>query len=148
MRLYFRTRLKSPVETIKARFTRELFVALAPPWTAIEILRFDGCKKGDEVHLSIKSLGRPQQWISHITDEGGTDSGWFFVDEGKSLPWPLTYWHHRHGVEKSGDHESKIIDDIVYRASNRFLEWLIYPVLWATFAIRPKRYQQFFGEKQ
>jgi ligand-binding SRPBCC domain-containing protein len=80
-----------------------------------------------------------------MTDEHLDTDEWFFVDEGKVLPWPLKQWRHKHSVLKKNETESEIIDDIYYSAG--LFSALIYPAIWATFKIRPKRYRQFFEGK-
>lgn len=52
-KLYFECPVKEPVETVKQGFNEELFKALKPPIIDLIVERFDGCKKGDEVHLKI-----------------------------------------------------------------------------------------------
>lgn len=142
MRLYFKTSLAHPFKKVVQGFSRELFEKLTPPWASADLDRFDGCKKGDEVHLTLKLLGTSQKWVSLMTDAKETQNEWFFIDEGKVLPWPIKEWKHKHIVRKINENESEIIDDIYYSAGP--LSVFIYPALWATFMIRPDRYRQFY----
>ena len=142
MQLYFKTPLKHPFKKVVQGFSRELFEKLSPPWASADLDRFDGCKKGDEVHLTLKLAGTSQKWVSVMTEASESQDEWFFVDEGKVLPWPLKKWRHKHIVKKINDFESEIIDDISYEAGA--FSVLIYPALWATFRIRPARYRQFY----
>jgi ligand-binding SRPBCC domain-containing protein len=143
MRLLFETELNTPQEKIIAGFDRELFIFLSPPGVKVDLVRFDGCKKGDEVHLHIRSGGLQQEWVSLITEDSHTAQEWSFVDEGKKLPWPLKKWRHHHRVLSTGDKTSKIIDDINFECALG-LSPLMYPILWASFAVRPGRYRKFF----
>lgn len=144
MNILFRTRIHQPLTVVKQGFTKELFLLLAPNWSDANLERFDGFNKGDEVHITIKILGRKQKWVSIITDENTDASGWYFIDEGKILPWPLTQWKHTHRVDRIGDKDCEIVDDIEFHTSSKYLDKLIYPFIWSTFAIRPGLYKKFF----
>jgi ligand-binding SRPBCC domain-containing protein len=146
MKLYFETPIQLPFEKIRDRFNRDLFVFLSPGFIPSTLKRFDGCKKGDEVHIELGFSWLPQKWVSIISLEETNASGWLFIDEGKILPWPLSFWKHQHRVDKISDNESKIVDDIHYECSPAFLAPIIRPFIWSVFAIRPKRYQKFFKD--
>lgn len=146
MKLLFSTQVLKSSEKIKEGFTRELFQFLSPGWIPFRILRFDGCKKGDEVHIQLGLHGLSQHWVSLITFEETNASGWSFVDEGKVLPWPLIYWKHHHRVDRITATESKIVDDITFECSPAFLTPLFKPFLWSVFALRPNRYKKYFKD--
>ncbi|NBX76892.1 MAG: hypothetical protein EBQ92_10095 [Proteobacteria bacterium] len=145
MRLYFEAEVKSPVLDVKKRFNQELFLKLKPPFMSLELERFDGCERGDEVHLKMGLPGFLQNWVSHITDSSQTESAWEFIDEGKELPHPFTYWKHIHRVEKINETSSRISDSINYRCQSPLLEKLLWGPLWLSFSIRPRVYREVFG---
>jgi ligand-binding SRPBCC domain-containing protein len=144
MRILFETQISLNYLKIKARFNRELFLFLKPPGVQLDLQRFDGCAPGDEVHLALNSFGIKQKWVSVMTAEKQDEKEWSFVDEGKLLPWPLINWKHHHRVLYLDDNSSKIIDDITFKCAYPWMEAMMYPVLWSTFAIRPARYRKFF----
>lgn len=144
MRILFETEISLNYLKIKERFNRELFLFLKPPGVKLDLQRFDGCAPGDEVHLALNSMGLKQKWVSVMTAEKQDEKEWSFVDEGKLLPWPLKYWKHHHRVLYLDDNSSKIIDDITFNSAYPWLDALMYPVLWSSFAIRPARYRKFF----
>lgn len=144
MKLLFESNIQSNFLTIKARFNRELFLNLIPVGVKVDLARFDGCKVHDEIHISVSSMGIKQQWVSVITSEKQNEKEWSFVDEGKLLPWPLASWKHHHRVLYLDDNSSKIIDDITFECVHSWMNALMYPVLWSTFAIRPARYRKYF----
>lgn len=148
MKIHFETPIDRDLKTVVRGFNRDLFLSLKPPGVSIDLQRFDGCKAGDEIHILLKQPGFTSQWISHITQDQQTEKQWFFVDEGKVLPWPLKAWKHLHKVEYLSENSCLIVDDIDFKCASRALEWLVYPVLWSTFAIRPKLYQKFFKDFQ
>jgi len=144
MKLKFVTPVAQNYLKVKAGFTQDLFLSLAPPWAKVELKQFDGCKVGDEIHVEIKRPPLTINWVSLITKEETTDREWIFVDEGKKTPWPITHWRHLHRVIKITEDETHIVDDIEYSCSSPLLEKMIYPTMWATFAVRPSRFKEFF----
>lgn len=146
MKIYFETLIPGSVKEIKNHFSESLFKFLKPPGVELTIERFDGCKKGDEVHLKMKLFKVPQKWVSLMTEEVETQTSWYFIDEGKVLPPPIFLWRHKHLVEKRSETESAIIDDIFFETSPKFLGPVIYPVIYAMFSLRPKLYKKFFKE--
>lgn len=144
MKLRFVTPVPVAWEEVKARFDRDLFLSLNPPWVKANLLRFEGCKLNDEIHLELHQFGLKQLWKSRIIEEKTQNASWWFIDQGILLPWPLVSWSHIHKVEGKDLHQSFIIDDITFTCSSRIMERLIYPVLWMTFAIRPSRYRSYF----
>jgi len=144
MNLVFETIIESSYLHIKSRFTLDLFLALKPPLVNLDVIRFDGCSTGNEIHLNLTFLHKKQTWVSVITQEKHNDKEWSFIDEGKIMPWPLAKWRHHHRVVSLGDNSSKIIDDITFECMHSWMNVFMYPALWFTFAIRPRRYKKFF----
>lgn len=146
MKIHFCTKLEGALPALKDGFQKDLFLKLTPPWANIQLLRFDGCKKGDEIHLRIKVLWGRQSWVSLVTEEEKKEDSWMFVDEGKVLPWPLKRWRHVHSINALSNSSAEIVDNISFDCHWPWLGPLVYPVLWATFAIRPARYRAYFKE--
>ena len=144
MKLYFEAQVKSTVRDIKKGFNEDLFLKLKPPGIVLKLERFDGCEKGDEVHLKMGAPGLLQSWVSEITDSQEGDDFWQFIDEGKVLPKPFTYWKHIHRVEKINDGESSISDSIEYHCKSQLVEKTLWLPLWLSFSIRPGVYRKVF----
>ena len=142
MNIQLKTTVTGNYKTIMSRFDRDLFEALAPPFPPMEVVAFTGSREGDRVH--IRFLDRIN-WISRITEDGANDTEAWFVDEGVQLPFPLTYWRHRHVVRKISEDTSCIIDDITYRAGNGLFTLLMYPALYLGFYPRKRLYRAYFG---
>ena len=123
-------------------FNQELFEFLLPPF--IKLKRFDGSKKGDEVHLLSSNQW---EWISLITEDGEYKNGKYFIDEGKSLFPPLKIWKHTHKVEMYTETKSKIIDEIRYSTGNTLVDVLVFPLLYSQFLLRKPQYKKFFSQK-
>ena len=146
MHLTLRTAVAQSPAQVMAGFTRALFVALAPPFPKLRVLRFDGCDTGDQVEIELNTLVSRLRWTSLIVDHGRQANGTlFFVDEGRQLPPPLRFWRHRHLMEPGPDGTCVIVDDLEYRTASPALDWLLYPAMWAQFAWRKPIYRRWFN---
>ncbi len=143
MNIKISTKVAQDIDSVFSQFNRELFLALNPPLMPVKLERFDGCEKGDEVHLK---LFWKLQWVSVIMDNGRNEKEIYFVDEGHTLPFFLNYWQHRHRIIREGE-QSIIVDDITYRSPFRWLDYLLYPSLYAQFYYRRAIYRRFFAKK-
>lgn len=143
MKILIKTRIEKNYQVLFSKFTIDLFKALKPPFVELEVERFDGCKKGDEVHLKMKLFGAlKQQWISHITEDVKNDYGIYFVDKGFLLPPPLTSWTHIHRIEKINELASYVIDEIDYTSGNKSIDLMMYPALYLMFLYRKPIYKR------
>ncbi len=145
MKIEIHTHVKQDYQQVWQGFTKELFLALAPPYTPVEVLRFDGCKKGDEVHLEIQFFLFVQQWHSKITEQKETENEIYFIDEGIKLPFFLSYWHHKHRILKQPE-GALIIDEINFETLHGFASASVYPALYLQFHSRQVIYQKWFDE--
>ena len=145
MKIVLHAPIKVSVDNVVAGFDKQLFEALKPPLLALNVDRFDGCHKGDEVHLSMGFGPIKQKWISTITHHEYTEQGFIFIDEGTKLPPPLKYWKHKHIIAKQGNY-TQITDDIHYSSNNKLIDIVIYPFLYAMFYIRIPIYKRYFSE--
>ena len=142
MNIKISTRVNQNYKSVFAGFTEELFLKLAPPFPPFKLLRFDGCKTNDEVHIRLWNFGWTD-WIALITDDFEHSNQIGFVDEGKVLPSFLKSWKHQHIIQDL-DQGSEIIDNIQYTCPNRLLEYLIYPFLYLQFIYRKPVYRNVF----
>lgn len=145
MRILIRTKVNGDYRKVFQAFDIKLFMKLKPPLVGLKVIRFDGCKKGDEVHIETSILGIKQKWISLITDQNTGDKEIYFTDEGVLLPKPLKYWKHKHIIEKSID-SSIIIDDICYSSGSKIIDFIIFPALFLQFFYRKPVYKSFFSK--
>lgn len=144
MHLILNTLVPQPLPTVWQGFTRSLFDRLSPPFPPVRVIRFDGCQRGDVVHLQLNFLLFRQDWISHIVDQQTTDTEIYFIDEGVKLPFFLRSWQHRHRLLHHPSGGTVVIDDITFRTPFRLTDYLIYPFMWAQFAYRKPIYQRVF----
>ncbi len=145
MNLQLKTTVKGNYRDIIRRFDRQLFEALAPRQAKMEIVAFTGSEKGDKVHIRFLSPIKAD-WVSVITEDYIDEKEAYFTDEGTQLPFPLSYWKHKHIVRKISEHSSVIIDDITFKAQNPVLTFLMYPAIFLGFYPRKKIYRAYFGQ--
>ena len=138
MNIFIKTPVSKNYCEVFQRFDRDLFVALKPPILSLKVERFDGCKKGDEIHLKING----QRWVSHITEFYQSDDEIYFIDIGVIIPVPLSSWKHIHHIIRTGQDTCEVIDDINYSTGNKILDKAIYPFLYAIFFLRRPIYKK------
>lgn len=144
MKISIETTVDQKQQVVIDHFNQELFKALNPPWVKADLVRYDGNKPGDTVALKLDFLIFKQNWISEITAEHQDEQSYYFIDEGKKLPFFLSYWKHKHIIEKKGEQQSIIRDDIEFKAPFGLLSLLLYPALYLQFAYRKPIYKKFF----
>lgn len=145
MNIKLQTKVAGNYQNIITRFDRRLFEALAPRQGEMEIVEFTGSKTDDRVHIRFLSPVKAD-WISLITEDGVNETEAWFTDEGVQLPFPLSYWRHRHIVHKITEDTSCIIDDITFRGPNALVTLLLYPAIYLGFYPRKKIYREYFGK--
>lgn len=146
-KIVLKTKINANYKKVFEKFDRDLFINLKPPGTDLLIERFDGCEKGDEIHLVLfpgKKL--EMKWVSLITENGSKEGYEYFVDIGKELPAPLTFWLHEHRVEDIDGENCTIVDDIQFACSNPLIEMACYGPLYAQFALRNPMYKFYFKD--
>ncbi|MFT4665971.1 MAG: ligand-binding SRPBCC domain-containing protein [Polaribacter sp.] len=144
MKIKFQTKVKGNYKEVMERFDLDLFEALKPKFGKMEVKEFTGSKKGDRVHIQFISPVKTE-WISLITEDGLNEQEAYFIDEGHQLPWPLSYWKHKHIVRKIDEDSCLIVDDITFEAGSGLLSFLLYPAIWLGFAPRAAIYKAYFG---
>ena len=131
-------------ESVMNGFTSRLFLRLAPPFPKLTLLRFDGSKKGDEIHLQLDFLLSKTVWVSLITESGTTKDTLYFIDEGKTVPPPIKKWTHKHIVRQL-DTSVEIEDNLTYSSGNRLLDLLLFPPIYFLMVYRKPIYRAYFG---
>lgn len=146
MKINIKTKVEQDYLEVKQGFNKDLFLKLNPPFPPVKLLRFDGCRRGDKVSLELNFILFKQIWTSIITADRTDEEEFFFVDEGKKLPFFLRFWKHKHRIirEESG---STIVDEINFSARLKILSPLLYPVLYAQFWYRKPIYKKIFRKR-
>ena len=110
----------------------------------VKLLRFDGCEKGDEVHVKLMGF---IEWRTRITKSHRSDKEISFVDTGGQLPFFFRRWRHHHRIQNDGATGSTIIEDITFSTGYLLTDYLLYPLLYIQFLYRIPIYQKRFGRK-
>jgi ligand-binding SRPBCC domain-containing protein len=133
---------KASLQEVVEGFDQRLFSALNPKWMPMKVLRFDGCAPGDKVQLQIGLPPAKMAWTSEITEAGQDSDQWWFVDEGKALPFFLKHWKHTHRVEAQ-EGKCRVIDHISFEFSSPIYRILL-PLMRKQFAYRKNVYPAYF----
>ncbi len=142
MRFKIETPLPYHYKDVFEGFTSSLFLHLAPSKKMMQLERFDGSQKGDEIHIKFL-FPVPGKWVSLVTNDWMEPEDCGFIDEGLTLPFGLKSWKHKHIIQNHGDH-CVIVDDISFTCKNKVLEVLQFPGLWFSFYLRKPKYKSFF----
>lgn len=143
MKIKITTPVESSVKTVWKKFDITLLKKLAPPFPFMKVLQYDGNKKGDIVSFELNFILFRQIWTSHITESIEDGKHAYFIDEGVELPFFLKEWHHKHLIENHGGN-AKIVDLIHYTTPFGWLDYAMYPLMYAQFAYRIPIYKRFF----
>jgi ligand-binding SRPBCC domain-containing protein len=145
MKLMLRTPVNAPLATVWNGFDESLFKKLSPPFPPVKLVRFDGSQTGDVVSLELNFLLFKQKWTSLITDQRETEQEIYFIDEGRELPFFLSYWRHKHRLIRTEGNGTLIADEIEYRTPFILFDYLMYPLLRGQFAYRGPIYKRLFS---
>lgn len=141
MKIEVKTEVKQSASAVWEGFTKDLFEVLSPPFPKANLLRYDGNEKGDIVSIELDFLIFKNKWVSLISDNQITEEGFFFIDEGKELPFFLSHWKHKHIIKESGE-GAEIIDQIDFKSPFGFL---MYPFIYLQFLQRKPLYRKIFS---
>jgi ligand-binding SRPBCC domain-containing protein len=144
MQIYISTPVAQSARSVYDGFDEQLFKALAPAFPKLEILRFDGSKVGNEIHINLNVFGWKIRWDAIITEYNETEEAIYFVDEGKKLPFFLKSWQHRHVMQKAKA-GAVIVDDITFSSGWILMDFLLYPALYGQFYQRKPVYERYFA---
>ncbi len=127
-------------------FNESLFRKLAPPFPKVELLRFDGCRKGDEVHLVLHFPFLKQTWNALIIENGASENEIYFIDIGSKCPFFLKSWQHKHIIRKVDNDKSLIIDQVEFSTGSLVSDLLFFPILYTQFLYRKPIYKNVFAK--
>lgn len=144
MKILIKTVVEQDYKKVHKRFDENLFKALKPPFPPMELQRFDGSRKGDEVHMRLNFIFFKQNWNAKIIEDGAKKNELYFIDIGSKLPFFLKDWRHYHSIQKLENGETLIVDDIDYKTPSFLLDYLMYPVMYLQFFMRKPVYKKYF----
>ena len=148
MHLKFENTVLYPYEFVVSHIGREMFVALNPPWSSMELLKFDGTKVSDEVHLNLKLGFVSVPWVSKIVQSELNDIEFNFIDIGVKMLPGMKSWHHHHHFRKVGENKTLIVDDVNFESGNYFLDVFYRNIIKVQFYYRKYAYSNFLKSCQ
>lgn len=131
-------------EKVFSYFDENLFKALNPWFMPMKVELFEGCLPGNRVIVKLGVSMINTRWVSEITSFEKNENEIFFTDIGLELPFPLKKWEHHHRIIKTGQNQCRIVDEITYFTSQRWLDQMIKPAMLLQFGIRKKAYSDYF----
>lgn len=140
MNIILRTKVNVELTSVYNKFDADLFRYLLPP--GAQLIAFGGSKKGDVVHLKLPLAG---EWVSEITKHGASEHTYYFIDEGRILPFPLKKWKHKHILHRLGDY-TIIEDNMSFSTGYILIDLLFYPILFLSFLPRFWKYKSYFNK--
>ncbi|MFK7756860.1 MAG: hypothetical protein AB8B53_08005 [Flavobacteriales bacterium] len=140
MNITLRSKVKAELYEVHSGFNSDLFTYLLP--LGAKLLEFGGSETGDMVHLKLPLAG---EWKSEIIKHGKTEDSFYFIDVGRTLPFPLQKWRHEHTLQRNGN-STIIIDDMTFSSGFKLLDILIYPGLFLAFWPRTWQYDNYFAK--
>lgn len=146
MKINIKTLVNKSMQDVWLGFDEKLFRFLSPPFPKVEIERFDGCLKGDEVHLKLLFPFFPQYWFAEIVENSLSENEIYFIDKGTKLPFFLSDWQHKHRIVKVNETQSAIIDSIEFKTGTLISDWAVYPALYLQFLMRKPLYKKYFND--
>jgi len=143
MKILIKTKVEKNYNDVFEGFDENLFLELKPPLLPLKLLRFDGSRKGDEIHIQLGAGFVKQRWDALIVEDGEKEGELYFIDKGIQLPFFLKEWTHHHRVLKSNE-GATIVDEIYFKSPFFLFDYLLYPILYLQFYARKPVYKRVF----
>lgn len=144
MQFTFITRVSAQRDQVADQFNEDLLLKLKPPLLTMQLIRYDGQHRGDELKFQVGIGKMTQTWHGAITQHRYTQKHWLFRDEGISLPHPLKTWQHTH-VLKAADQNTLIIDRVKFCGKNAMYTVLLCLPIAIMFLMRKPLYQRWLS---
>jgi hypothetical protein len=143
MKIVLKSRVRKDFSIVADGFNEALFRFLLPPFGLASLVRYDGQKPGDIVHIRF----RPPLFNDFkvvIRDVWTGPREYRFVDRGLTMPFRMKFWQHTHRVVSLGEHQTALVDMIEYQTPWWLLDLLIYPLLFLFFLPRTWQYASYY----
>jgi ligand-binding SRPBCC domain-containing protein len=142
----FVTRVSAQRTQVADQFNQELLLKLKPPLVTMQLLRYDGQHRGDELMFDVGIGKLTQKWHGAITQHRYTEKDWLFRDEGITLPHPLKRWKHTHALKPSKQ-GTLVIDRVQFSGKNPVYTLLLWLPIAMMFWMRKPAYQRWLSAR-
>ncbi len=129
---------------VEAAFHDIHFVKFLTSFQPVKIIQWEGIKTDKVAYFKLWFFGWKDFKVKH-QDYKKRSSFLSFIDKGFVLPFGLTFWEHKHTVEKV---DSKILvkDLLEFSHGSKVLEYLLFPILVSPIFIRKILYHLYFNK--
>ncbi|MBP3951195.1 SRPBCC family protein [Bacillus suaedae] len=111
----YKTTIEAPIDDVWDFFSTAENLAKITSFPKIKIESDPRTMQGNEIVMSLGFSLIRMKWISLIED---VEAPLLFVDKGLVMPFPFTYWKHKHAFERYEDRPDKTLmtDSLVVEA--------------------------------
>ena len=148
-----KTNISKPFSVVKKAFVDKegkLLQSLLPPFC--KLLHYKGVRRGAIIKISLFgkkctfkiSLFGKKCTFKVVTYSTSNDKLYFndIIKEGKLLG--ISFWSHRHKINKLSDNDTVIIDEVTFTSRNRYKDFILHVLFLASFIVRSIQYKIFF----
>jgi ligand-binding SRPBCC domain-containing protein len=147
LKFSLQTTINATIDEVWKQFDKELLEKLSPPCPLIRISTFDGCEVNDKVVIDMNFLITKTSWSSLIIENQNSETEKYFIDQGIKMPFGLTHWKHKHGLKKSDDCTTIIIDTIEFNTNYLILDYILFPLFYGMILYRKPLYKKLLSTK-
>ena len=130
---------------VKESFHNIEIVKFLTRFQPVKIIHWSGITNGEKAHFKLWLLGWKNFKVEHKEYKSDKDQ-LFFIDKGIELPLGITCWEHKHIVKKMNKN-TLIQDKVYFNHSNKYIGYLLFPVLMFPIIIRKLFYRLYFINK-
>ena len=128
---------------IVSKSFREIkFVNFLISFQPVKIITWEGVENNKKAYFKLWFFGWKNFKVKH-SDFSLSDETLTFTDKGEVLPFGLTNWNHVHTV-KGKDNNTIIYDSLSFNHPNKFIGFLLYPILVSPIFLRKILYPLYF----
>ena len=136
------TKINKQFSLVKKLFVDKegkLLRSLLPPFC--KLLHYKGIRRGAIIKISL--FGKPCKF-KVVTYSTSNDKLYFndIIKEGKLLG--ISYWSHRHKINKLSNDSTVIIDEVTFTSRNKYRDFILHVLFSASFVVRSIQYKIFF----
>lgn len=128
---------------IVSKSFREIkFVNFLISFQPVKIISWEGVENNKKAHFKLWFFGWRNFKVKH-SDFSLSDETLTFTDKGEVLPFGLINWNHIHTVKRK-DNNTIIYDSLSFNHPNKFIGFLLYPILVSPIFLRKILYPLYF----
>lgn len=143
MKIILKSKVKKDFRLVADGYNETLFRYLLPPFGLASLVRYDGQKPGDIVHIRFR-IPLFNDFKVVIRDVWTSPKEYRFVDRGLMMPFGMKFWQHTHRVVSLKERSTALIDLIEYQTPWWLTDLLLFPLLFLFFLPRTWQYRRYY----